>query len=204
MVPDAALAHTPRATAARNASGDGAGAAEDRHVRTASITCVALLLAAAPAMAERDVNVGLSELVYLTSFFGRTGTALDLGGGVRLHGAWRVEAGVRIELPSGMPEGFGRISIDPMSARWRPAVGVELGVTARTDLGDDAGQLADAREAANEVSPIYAAFVARPLRFATSRRFVISAVDVQVGTQLSSPGRWGRVQIGLFSIGATL
>lgn len=187
------------------------GAARDVHqaarVQLLPIAVIVLAAAAPRAVAAEPIHVraGVSELVHMTSFFGALGAAAEVEGEARLAPAWCVTGGVRIELTSGRPEAFGRISIAPRARGWIPAVGVELGVSARARLRDRRGQLADARaEAQASASPVYVAVHAAPLRFTIGAQWTLSVGELQVGTQVPEVGHWARLQLGLVSVGRAL
>lgn len=174
-------------------------------VTRAAIAASVVALLGRDAVADPELRVGVSELVFQSSFFGSLGTSIDVTGALPLRGAWRGEGGLRLDVVTGEPEGFARIAIAPRAATWRPIAGLELGLTARTDFGDEAGQGADARMAAADgVSPAYVAISTQPLRFAIGHGLVLSALDLSLGTHVSAPGRWTRLQLGFLALGVEL
>lgn len=171
---------------------------------------LALLFGASAATAvppERPVepSAGLSMLVYLSPYAGTTGSAVDAALHGPIVGAWRWGLGARLGLGPARPEGFVRILAAPGVDRWEPMVGVELGVTGRSDFSQEDRVLSELTEASiRDLSPFYVAFQAMPLSFRFSERFRVSALEFQVGTHVTPMGRVVRLNLGLLMIGMNL
>jgi hypothetical protein len=65
--------------------------------------------------------------------------------------------------------------------------------------------LAEARASARrDLTPVYVAVHAVPLRFRAFDRFALSLLELQIGTHVSPFGRYLRLQLGLLGVGVTL
>jgi hypothetical protein len=65
--------------------------------------------------------------------------------------------------------------------------------------------LVEARASARrDLTPVYVAVHAVPLRFHTFDRFALSFLELQIGTHVSPFGRYLRLQLGLLAVGVTL
>lgn len=180
---------------------------------------VGLLPAAAFAhtpVPVQEVSLGASSLTY-NSFMRPSVpfTLLEAAYHRRAasEGPWnalRVGAGLR----SGMPaqEAFFPLEVflqAQLTARlgfWEVSMGPELGVSgfARLDYprrGYPTRDLPDLED--TRLSPVYVAFSTAPLRLRLGR-FVVSALEFQVGTSVPSFGAALRVQLGLLRLGASL
>jgi hypothetical protein len=130
---------------------------------------------------------------------------------VRAEGLWRsvrVGGGVRATLPGSstrLPlEAFGQVELSGRIGPWEPAAGPELGVSGL-------GRLPGAVLASNGVylkentylGPVYLAFGMAPLRFRVGR-FLVSALELHVGTTSPVPGVVVRLQLGLVNVGVSL
>jgi hypothetical protein len=133
------------------------------------------------------------EVGYLRSI----GPTLQVGGGLRTA-APLTGAAFPFEV-------FARGRLVARIGPWEPAAGPELGVSGYTNLDPPPGLPTDrfADEQAR-VSPLYLAFDAAPLRFRVLERFVVSALELQIGVTLTPPGAVSRLQLGLITVGGTL
>jgi hypothetical protein len=152
------------------------------------------------------VSAGFSALLLQSYMFNHTGLAINasLDGGLGAGWSWSV--GARLGLGPVLPEGFARLSASPAVGRWVAAVGLELGVTARTRYRDASGGVAQAlrAQAQDEASPLYLALHAAPLRFRIWDRWRLSVAELQIGSHLGRLGEHVRVQIGLVQVGRML
>jgi hypothetical protein len=133
-----------------------------------------------------------------------TPAALLLGGGLRV-------AFPSARAPDAVPlEGFVRAQLasPAWGGVWEPAMGVELGLSGLSRLQRQfyldprfptpLRELEQAR-----VSPLYAAFVASPLRLRLPW-LRLSVLELLWGTPLGQPGAAARLQLGLLSVGKDL
>ncbi|HYO59971.1 hypothetical protein [Archangium sp.] len=120
----------------------------------------------------------------------------------------RIGGGLRTGLPaaaSHLPlEGFVQVQLTGKVGPWEAAVGPELGLSGfgklvRIPLPSD--ELFDMED--ERLGPAYMALHAAPLRF----RFgwlALSALELSIGTPLSSPGTALRLHLGLLRFGVSL
>lgn len=186
-------------------------------MRTRNLLVAALLLLATGARAEprNELSAGVSMLIQMGTFRAapdrlmvevlglRTAaeegpwSALQFGGGLRT--GWP-------PAPDHVPlEGFLRVQLGAKLGIWRPAAGIELGLSGFnqrlfTRLFTDNRQegYEDAR-----LGPAYGSFTASPARFQIGR-FQVSTLQLNLGTQLQAMGASARVQLGLLSFGGSL
>jgi hypothetical protein len=124
-------------------------------------------------------------------------SALQFGGGLRV--GWPL-------IPETVPlEAFLRVQLGAKLGFWRPAGGLELGLTGLNWRGYNA-LLPDNRLEGLEdatLGPAYGSFIMSPARFQLGR-FQVSALQLHVGTGLQALGSSVRVQLGLLSLGGSL
>lgn len=170
---------------------------------------IVLALSVAPRVAagERPVELaaGTSALLLLGPVSGESSFSLDLlARGEMVPALWWV-GGVRTGLAPLSPELFGRLSAAPRAGVWRPDVGLELGLSRRAHVDTEGALLEESRAVSRErLWPLYLAIHAAPLRFAFAKRYWLSALELQLGTQLAPFGRFVRAQLGLASLGVAL
>lgn len=162
--------------------------------------------AQAVSAAERlALTAGVSELLVLGPVSSALTTSLDVTARGALYRALGWSGGARLGLGPVSPEAFGRLSLRPRLGAWTPAVGLELGLSgrARDDHGDALLSELRAQSRAGLV-PLYLALHASPLCFHVRERFVIGALDLQLGSYVAPFGRFVRVQLGIVSAGIAL
>jgi hypothetical protein len=119
-----------------------------------------------------------------------------------IQGPFNWQAGLRLGLGPLLPEGFGRLLINQDLRAWHPNIGVELGITTRDYFEDGSSLLQETRKAMQDgIWPVYVAVHAAPVKFFFKKGWTVSALEVDLGTQLSDFGRTLRVRLGLFSVG---
>lgn len=193
-----------------------------RRLFTCACAAAVSLLSAGVARAEPDskrneISVGANlmtltrapslvmpittaEVAYHRSFdlAGRP-EMLRVGAGARLATEWR-----GLTVPA---EAFARAQLVAPVGPWKPALGVELGVSGLTRLfraqegTEYPSDLVDSVEPS--LSPVYVAAVAAPLRFQFGR-FTVSAAELQIGSTVTDLDGSLRLQFGLLQIGGTL
>jgi hypothetical protein len=170
------------------------------------------LFARQPGLAQDPVSPGGFEYSAGTSFliyqsvFSMDGT-LAFEGTMRgpIAPAWRWQAGFRLGFSPERPELFGGVLLTQGLGSWRPAIGVELGVTSRAKFAEGKGLLRETRQTMEgNISPVYVAMQTAPLSFAFSERWRVSFLEIHIGTHLSHIGRTMRAQVGIVTVGATL
>lgn len=128
----------------------------------------------------------------------RIGRAVpEFGGGLRTAHAPRAAV-----VPL---EAFGQARFAAAIGPWRPAAGLELGLSGFTELPRYVGYPNDDRS--YEQRRLYAPYVAfntAALRFRASERWTLSALELQLGATLVHPGAAFRLQLGLLRVGGTL
>jgi hypothetical protein len=178
-----------------------------------------LFLGVASARAHpsvQEVSLGTSSLSY-NSFLRPSTPFLMLEAAYHRRaaseGPWnslRLGIGLRSGLPAHEAffplEGFLQAQLTARLGFWEASMGPELGLSgfARLDYphrGYPTRDLADLEDA--RLSPLYVALSAAPLRLRLGR-FVVSALEFQVGTTVPSFGAVARVQLGLLRLGASL
>lgn len=174
-------------------------------------------LSAWPAWGDsgREVSVGVLSVTHM-SFFRMSPSRLGLGVAYRHPlgpgggmSPWFIQAGLRAALPDAwtpLPlELFVRPQLRAALGCWEPAVGLEVGVSGLTDLGDRGGVLPmdfyDLEQ--RRVSPFYLAFTAAPLRLRLGA-FRVSALELLLGTTVSPLGAVGRFQLEFLNVGVSL
>lgn len=177
----------------------------------------ALLLLTPGARAEprNELSAGLSLLTQTGTFRPAPDRLLLELLGLRTvaeQGPWsavQVGGGLRAGMPPAqgqLPlEAFLRVQVSTRMGSWRPAAGLELGLSGfndryYSDVFPDNEQegYEDAR-----LGPAYGAFTASPLRFQLGR-FHLSALQLSLGTGLKALGSSARIQLGVLSLGGTL
>ena len=165
---------------------------------------------------RQEVSLGVSSLTY-NSFLRPSNafTMLEAAYHRRAasEGPWnslRFGAGLRSGLPAQEAffpvEAFLQAQLTARLAFWEVSMGPELGLSgfARLDYprrGYPTRDLTDLEDA--RLRPLYVAFSTAPLRLHLGR-FVVSALEFQVGTPVPGPGASLRVQWGLLRLGASL
>ncbi|WP_434386581.1 hypothetical protein [Melittangium boletus] len=171
---------------------------------------LALLLSGEALASGHDVSLGATAVV-LTNGGAYNLTAPRLGLDARYTHAldtWRLGGGVRW-VPRGqgaLPlELYAQALLSPARGVWRPAVGLELGVSGLPIVLPPTGGFPDDLPELQSASlaPVYLAVQAQPLRF-VHRAWSLSALEVQWGTPINAPGAALRVQLGLLHLGVEL
>lgn len=176
-----------------------------------SIHCLVALAAistAAPAAAAPDelgawLDVGsvINSTAILPPLSGVVGAGID----ARWAPGFEAGAGLRwspfkaLTLTSGA-EAFGAVTLAPAFNSWRPAIGLEAGLSSMTDvdtaellksgLVTPGGYFSDAPA----FSPFYAAITAKPLRFRLGT-LTLSALAFAIGTHWPDGGRVLRIHV---------
>lgn len=167
---------------------------------------VALALGASPAWAHA-VTLGAFSGSASASFNGTPGW---LGAEVAYTwdaARWAAQGGVRVAMPfdaSPVPlEAFARFLLAAGYGAWRPLVGPELGVSGLAVLEAPLARRPTELHAAEQrtLGPAYVAMHAAPVRFVFRERWVVSALELQVGTSLAAPGATVRTQLQLLAAG---
>ncbi len=185
-------------------------------LRAGLVACVLLLASTATARpSESEVSLGLSGLRYLSflrpsaDFLTVEGVYLMRPGEQGLGRVLQLGGGLRTGTPAGdsrFPlEAFLRAQLTFRLGNWEAVAGPEVGVSGfallvqRTVLPSEE---LFARED-ERLGLLYVAFNAAPLRLRFGR-FLVSALELQVGTAAPSMGSTLRVQLGLLRMGMTL
>ena len=176
----------------------------------AVLGCLLVVAAASPAAADEDdgpltVLAGTSYLLMLGPVSGTGGASIEAGveGGITSRYAYA--AGARLELGSGAPEVFARLSGTTRLGAWLPAAGLEMGATCWNDEDSGGALLADARASSRRnFVPVYVAVHTVPLRFQAFEQIALSFLELQVGTHVGPFGRYLRLQVGLLAVGVAL
>jgi hypothetical protein len=177
----------------------------------------AAMLLATPALAQsanHQLSLGVGSLSYNSFRRPSAGfTVLEAAyhRPVGQETPWRslrIGGGLRTGLPaaaSHLPlEGFVQVQLTAKVGVWEVAVGPELGLSGfgkLVDLPLPADELFAMED--ERLGPAYAAFHAAPLRFHFNR-FSVSALELSLGTSLSSPGAALRLHFGLLRLGVSL
>lgn len=165
--------------------------------------------------AEHLVSAGVSSRTELTSFLTATTLAPSVGY-TFATGPFAIGAGARLgfalnsQSPS-LVEGYLRGSLSGRVKAWAPMLGVEFGLSfvwQEPPTPDPTRYYAAnvfrlARNERETAGPVYASIRAEVLRFAFGR-FVLSAVAIDVGTNLAHPGATLRVGIEFINFGVRL
>ena len=174
-----------------------------------------LLATTAEAAPRHELSAGVSTLLQLGTF--RTSpnvmmvelkglrlmaeegpwSAVQFGGGLRL--GWPAAQG---QLPL---EAFLQAQLGAKLGSWRPAAGLELGLTGLNqrfyNLVYPDNRLEGYEDAT--LGPVYGAFTLSPVRFQLGR-VQLSALQLNLGTGLGPRDTSVRVQLGLLSLGGWL
>lgn len=174
-----------------------------------------LLASTAEATPRHEVSAGLSTMNQMGTFRPSPNFMLVEVVGLRTAAeegplsALQFGGGLRVGWPSApqqIPlEAFLRVQLGAKLGFWRPAGGLELGLTGfnqrlYTPLLPD-NRLEGLEDAT--LGPTYGSFIMSPARFQVGR-FQLSALQLHLGTGLKAPGSSVRVQLGLVSLGGWL
>ncbi len=179
---------------------------------------VGLALLALPALAQparqNELSLGVTTFSYLSYMRPSPGFMAVEGAfhrRVASEGPWstlRIGGGLRTGMPAGANfplEGFVEARLSARIGRWEAEVGPEVGVSGFAKLlvpqllpWDEVRALEDAR-----FGPAYVAFSAAPMRLHFGR-VVASALELHLGTSVSSFGSAIRMQVGLLRVGVEL
>lgn len=168
--------------------------------------CLAAVLPAytQESFAERkfEVTVAPEMLIYQSAYNFQDSYGIEAAIQGKLYKNIDWQAGLRLGFDPVAPEGFGRLLIGQALKAWHPNIGVEFGVTTRDYFEDGSSLLQETRKAMQEgIWPVYVAVHAAPVKFFFGHGWTVSAMEVDLGTQLSDFGTTLRVRLGLFSIG---
>jgi len=183
-----------------------------RHSRAlAALGGLLMLVSAPPALADEPdehaitAAAGTAFLVMLGPLSGSGAATIEASVEGALTSRYAVTAGGRFEAGSGAPEAFVRFASTAQLGAWLPSIGLELGATGWSDNHSGGALLAEARASARrDLTPVYVAVHAVPLRFRAFDRFALSLLELQIGTHVSPFGRYLRLQLGLLGVGVTL
>lgn len=158
----------------------------------------------APRGAPLPASYVLAEagaLSLLTSSASPSLWALVLAERVGWPAGVEVTLGARVlsgaALPAGVAvEGFAAAALAPEFGPWRPALGLELGVSGATRFVLPQAFVAPGSDAhrRGHPSPLYVTMVSTPLRFRFGR-VGVSVLGLGFGTDALRPGRLLRVQV---------
>ncbi len=186
------------------------------HLLPALVVGLALLAPPALAQPARQNELSLSAttfsyLSYLRPSPGFMAVEGAFHRRVAHEGPWsalRIGGGLRTGMPAGTHfplEGFVQARLSARIGRWEAEVGPEVGVSGFAKLlmpkllpFDELRALEDER-----LGPVYLAFSAAPVRLHFGR-VVASALELHLGTNVSSFGSAVRVQLGLLRVGVEL
>lgn len=180
---------------------------------------MSLALLAAPAAwaqpARHELSLGATALSYVSYTRSTPGfLVLEAAYHQRLkqEGPWsalRLGGGLRMGMPTPSAhfpmEGFVQAQLAARLGVWEAVVGPELGLSGYARLGtnsvlplEEVKRLEDQR-----FGPLYVGIGAAPLRFHVGP-VLLSALELQLGTSLASPGSSVRMQFGLVRMGVKL
>ena len=183
-----------------------------RHLSWALLPLLSTTALAAP---RHELTAGVSTLNYMGTFRPSPGVILVEAAGLRTmaeEGPWsalQLGGGVRLglsQIPPQLPlEAFVRMQLSAKLGIWRPAGGIELGLSGFNQRFNSPAFPYNRLEGFEDATlgPAYGAFTLSPLRFQVSR-FHLSALQVSTGTSLGALGSNVRVQVGLLSLGGWL
>lgn len=163
------------------------------------------MLQAQPEAQPPAISAGASAILYQSGFATQSGLGAELAlqGPLFQQTDWQL--GLRMGLDPVLPEAFGRILLGQQIGRWRPAIGLEIGITGRARFEDGNSLLLETRRAmVKDIGPVYLAVHAAPLSFCLNSRWRISALEVDFGSHLDHLGRTLRLQLGLLSLARSL
>ena len=179
---------------------------------------VGLLFFAPPAQAQgsvREVSLNLTTFSY-ASFFRPSPSILALEGAyhqrLAAQGPWsalRLGGGLRTGTPTALShfplEVFVQAQLSARIGFWEVAAGPELGVSGFARLY--AYNLLPYQELNAEedkrMGPVYVGFSAAPVRLHLGR-FLLSALELQLGTGVNAFGSVLRTQLGVVRVGVEL
>ncbi len=187
-----------------------------RHVK---LWAVILALVALPSLASppsNELSLAVSDFSFLSFFRGAgpyRGIEATYHRPVRSEGFWRsvrIGGGLRTGFPlegASIPlEAFVQAQLTARVGIWEAAAGPELGIGGYARLARPfylAGEVLIAEEDAR-TGPAYLGFVMAPLRFRLFERFVVSALEAQVGTLVPHFGGAIRLQFSFLRLGVLL
>lgn len=187
-----------------------------RHLLSGFLLSLLLLAGTGATAADEhrpELSVGITQFTYLSferSTPSRYGLDVSLLVPVTFGSATpELGGGLRTAYPfEGAPvplEAYGQARFAAKLGYWRPAAGVELGVSGFTQLPLYEGWPNDDYEyEQRRLFAPYLAFNAAALRFQVMERWVVSALELQTGATLWRPGAALRFQLGLIRVGGVL
>lgn len=141
----------------------------------------------------------LHDLPSATHLEGPPGLIRRVGGGLRIY--WpQTLAPLPLEV-------FGEVQVVAPVGLYQPGLSVQVGLTGVSAFFVHNRSMEDgsAQEEASRALPLYAEVGAAPLRFrpqhGTLHRVTLSLLELHLGTLLLPPGRVGRTQLTLASVG---
>ncbi|MCB9760431.1 MAG: hypothetical protein H6739_11385 [Alphaproteobacteria bacterium] len=162
--------------------------------------------------AELSLGIGYAQASYIEGAGAGAQKLVEIGALRRWEPGWELEAGVRrlmvpVVLPQTAFDVFVAGRASPAIGRWRPAVGVELGLTGafRYDWAailEERAAYSPAPET-SESSPLYLSVQAEPLRFRVGR-ITAEVGALSVGSTLPRWGRLARVELGWLHVAVAL
>jgi hypothetical protein len=167
------------------------------------------LLGATPALAEHFTSLGASTLQIQANYGVYPFRLLADAGYAYETDRWLLGGGLRLATPKGgapVPlEVYTRALLSARVGPWNPALGPELGYSFLSEVGPRESRLpADILGLESRYTgPLYVAIHVALLRF-TFQRFTFSALEMNLGTPITTPSTLYRLQVGLLSAGVRL
>ncbi|NTW26504.1 MAG: hypothetical protein HGA37_17535 [Lentimicrobium sp.] len=151
-----------------------------------------------------EISTGFSYLIYQSGYGFKGSQGVEVLVSKLLGNNYKAETGFRTTLSPFLPEVFVRGVVYNNFERWQPAIGLETGITKRTDFESSSNLLKESREAMlKDIGYLYLSTHVEVLSFNLKRKLNISLLEFDIGTHYKHFGRTLRAQTTLIRIRKT-
>jgi len=148
-----------------------------------------------------EIALGYNFLINQSVYGFNSSTGLELSIARQIKQSFKAEIGVRMEIDPILSDGFIRGIVSQRFGTWRPAIGLETGMTNRTHFESSTNLLKESREATlKDIGYSYLSTHIEPLSFQFKKKFNLSLLELDIGSHFKHLGRTMRAQIVLVRI----
>jgi hypothetical protein len=142
-----------------------------------------------------EISSGFTYLIYQSGYGFKSSPGIEILVSKRLVNSFKPETGFRFTLNPILPEVFIRGVIYQEFNSWKPAIGLETGITWRADFESSKNLLKESREAMlKNVGNLYLSAHIELLSFNIKNKLNISLLEIDIGTHYKNFGRTLRAQ----------